>query len=250
LPLNSIELVKGDLTDARSLTRALSGADLLVNVASLGFGHAPNIVESAIAAGIKRAVFVSTTAVKTTLNAPTKSIRLAAEDTIRRSGLAYTILRPTMIYGSARDRNICRLIRFLNRWPVIPIVGDGQHLQQPVYVGDVAAAIVQSLEASTAVGQTYDISGAAPVTYNELIDIVCALMHRKVRKVHVPVRPVVGILGALERVRLKLPIRAEQIRRLNEDKAFDHESAARDFGYRPLSVAEGIGLELEEMNLA
>src|ERR1700716_3066834 len=97
------------------------------------------------------------TAVNTSLNAPSKSIRLAAEATIRGSGLAYTILRPTMIFGSSRDRNICRLVRYLNRWPVIPIFGDGEHLQQPVYVADLASAICQSLESETAIGQTYNI---------------------------------------------------------------------------------------------
>lgn len=250
LPLNEIRLVQGDLSDAPSLTRALSDADSFVNIASLGFGHAPNIVGAAVAAGVRRAVFISTTAVATTLNAPSKSIRLAAEDAIRSSGLAYTILRPTMIYGSSRDRNICRLIRYLHRWPIIPIFGNGKHLQQPVYVEDVAAAIIQALESEATMGQTYNISGAAPVTYNELIDIVCASMNRRVLKVHLPTGPVVSLLDALERLHIRLPIRAEQIRRLNEDKAFDHERAAKDFDYRPRSVAEGVRLELQEMNLA
>src|SRR5207244_6121463 len=120
-----VELLTVDLADARSLTEALKGADSLINVASLGFGHAPSIVGSAIAAGIRRAVFISTTAVETTLSASTKSVRLAAEEIIRNSGLAYTILRPTMIYGTSRDRNICRLIRYVNRWPIIPVFVDG-----------------------------------------------------------------------------------------------------------------------------
>ena len=58
---------------------ASAGCDALVNLASLGFGHAPAIVGAAVGAGLDRAVFVSTTAVTTTLPARSKAVRLAAE---------------------------------------------------------------------------------------------------------------------------------------------------------------------------
>ena len=140
LPLDSIEVAQGDLGDTVSLTAALSGVDVLANIASLGFGHAPSIIGAARAAGVARAIFISTTAIFTSLNAGSKSVRVAAEAAIAESGLAYTILRPTMIYGSPRDRNMWSLVQFLRKWPVVPIVGSGQYLQQPVFVADVAAA--------------------------------------------------------------------------------------------------------------
>ena len=250
LPVDQVELAVGDLSDQGSLERALRGMDALVNIASLGFGHAPNIVNATVAAGVQRAIFISTTAIFTTLNAPSKSVRLAAEEAISASGLRYTILRPTMIYGSSRDRNICRLIRYLQRWPVIPVFGRGEHLQQPVYVEDLAAAVVQSLQTQKAIGRAYNVTGAEPLTYNRIIDTVCEALGRRVRKVHLPARPLVTALGALERSPLHLPIKAEQILRLNEDKAFDSHEAIEDFGYRPRSFAEGIGLELQEMGIS
>jgi nucleoside-diphosphate-sugar epimerase len=250
LPPNEVELVYGDLDDHRSLAEGMQGMDILVNIASLGFGHAPNIVGAAVAARIRRGIFISTTAVNTSLNAPSKSVRLMAEDIIRRSGMAFTILRPTMIFGSSRDRNICRLIRYLNRWPMIPVIGDGEYLQQPVHVGDLASAIVQALESGEGtMGQTYNISGESPVTYNQLIETVCRLMARKVRKIHLPARPIIFGLTALQRLPVRLPIKAEQVQRLNEHKAFDHSAASRDFGYRPRSLSEAIRQELEEMGL-
>ena len=118
----------GDLDDARRLDEAFAAArcDALVSLASLGFGHGPGIVAAAEEAGIPRAVFVSTTAVTTTLHPPTKQVRLAAEQQIRGSGLDWTILRPTMIYGAAGDRNLSRLLRLLSRAPVLPVPGGGQ----------------------------------------------------------------------------------------------------------------------------
>ena len=245
LPAEGVELVYGDLNDEASLESAFRNVEVLVNVASLGFGHAQKIVNAA--AGVRRAVFISTTAVFTTINARSKLVRLSAEEAIHRSGLAYTLLRPTMIYGSSRDRNMCRLIHFLKRWPAIPVFGDGQSLQQPVYVEDVAAAIVQALASPDAVGGSYNLAGATPLTYEQVIDTVCELIGRRVRKIHLRAAPVVRGLTVLERLSLRLPVKAEQVMRLNEHKVFDFSEAARDFDYRPRSFAEGIRLELQEM---
>jgi uncharacterized protein YbjT (DUF2867 family) len=138
----TVEWATGDLADTESFTAALRGVDALVNIASLGFGHAESILKSMKEAGVKRGLFISTTAIFTQLNAGSKSIRLAAEEAIQASGLDYTILRPTMIYGSKRDRNMWRLIRLLRILPVMPIFGDGESLQQPIFVDDVAQAIL------------------------------------------------------------------------------------------------------------
>lgn len=247
LPAKDVEVVYGDMTDPASLERALRDAEALINVASLGFGHARNIVSAAEISGVRRAVFVGTTAVYTTVNAGSRSVRLEAENEIQRSNLPYVLLRPTMIYGSSRDRNMCRLIRYLKRWPFIPVFGDGQAKQQPVFVDDVATAIVESLGSERAVGRSYNLAGAEPLTYNLVIDTVCELTGRRVRKIHLPAGPLAQGLSALERFSTKLPVRAEQVLRLNEDKVFDFTEAARDLNYSPRSFAEGIRLELQEM---
>ena len=249
LPLDRVELCSGDLDYPGSLLEAMRGRDALVTVASLGFGHAPRIVEAARAAGIRRAVFLSSTSIFTTLNPDSKDVRLAAERTIEESGLASTILRPTMIYGSARDRNMSRLIRFVRKFPVVPVLGTGRYLQQPVYVGDVAAAAVSCLNCDSAAGQAYNISGAEALSFNEVVDTVAAELGKRIRRLHLPSAPFVGLLRLAERLSLPLPVKAEQVQRLNEDKAFDFEPAARDFGYSPRSFSEGIRFEIREMGL-
>lgn len=246
---SKVELILGDLNDRRSLERALRGVETLVNIASLGFGHCPNIVDAASNSGVCRALFISTTAVFTGLNARSKTVRLAAEVAIGKSGLKYTILRPTMIYGGARDRNLCRLVRYLKRCPILPIFGDGSHLQQPVHVEDVANAIVQCLPEEKTIGKSYNISGGSALSFNDLVDTICRLMNRKVWKLHIPVAPVVATLSAVERLSTRLPIKAEQVLRLDEHKSFDHSEATRDFGYQPRSFEEGILVELETLGL-
>ena len=247
LSLTGCEWAVGDVSDHDSLLAAMDGCDMLMSVTSLGFGHAPTIVGAARSSGIQRAVFVSTTAVQTTLNARSKSVRLAAEQLIVESGIPFTILRPTMIYGSSRDRNISRLVRFLWKLPVVPVVGSGLYHQQPVYVGDVARALVASLNTAATVGNTYAVAGPEPLTFNELVDTIASVIGRTVITVRLPARPVLSVLSLSESLGVKLPIRKEQVQRLQEDKVFDISPARRDFGYAPIPFGEGVQRLVSEM---
>jgi nucleoside-diphosphate-sugar epimerase len=240
-----IEWALGNVSDPQTLSAAMQGTDALVNIASLGFGDADSILRAARDAGIQRAIFVSTTAIFTQLNAKSKKVRLAAERAIETSGLQYTILRPTMIYGSARDRNMWRLIRFMRYSPIIPIFGDGNYLQQPIYVGDVAQAMVNCLCNDQTIGKSYNIAGKVPLTYNQVIDTIAGQLKKRMWKVHIPSMPVVSLLGFFERFHVPFPIKAEQVLRLNENKDFSYTEAQRDFGFNPLTFEDGIKIELE-----
>jgi len=241
----TVEWATGDFANPETFTAALHGVDALVNIASLGFGHAESILKSMKEAGVKRGLFISTTAIFTQLNAGSKSIRLAAEEAIQTSGLDYTILRPTMIYGSKRDRNMWRLIRLLRITPVMPIFGDGQSLQQPIFVDDVAQAVLLALKNDMTIGKSYNIAGKAPLTYNQVIDTVAAALGKRVWKLHMPYMTIVRALQFTERMKLRLPIKAEQVLRLNENKAFSYEEAQKDFDFNSRSFEEGIRMEIQ-----
>jgi uncharacterized protein YbjT (DUF2867 family) len=241
--------VHGDLDDPASIDEAFaaSGADTLANLVSLGFGHAPAIVAAAEEAGLKRAVFVSTTAIFTTLNAGSKAKREAAENTIRASALDWTILRPTMIYGTPKDRNMARLLRLIRRSPVVPLPGGGRRLQQPVHVDDLAAAVAAALDFTTAPAsrhQAYDIAGPEPLTFRRIVEEAAAALDRHPRLLPVPLPPLIGVLRLYERLAPNPRLKSEQLERLAEDKAFDIGPARRDLGYAPRSFAEGMAQEV------
>jgi len=239
-----IPLRFADLNHPEQLAQQLIGCRALLNVASIGFGAAPAILEACSAADVRRAVFVSTTAIFTQLNAGSKVVRQAAEVAITSSELDTTILRPTMIYGTPGDRNMIRLVCWLNRWPVLPMFGNGRFLQQPVHVSDVAWAVVQVLDSPATIGRQFNISGAAPLTYNDVVRFTAQALSRRVQQLHIPARPIVAALQVSERFGLTLPIKAEQVLRLNEDKAFSHSEAADAFGYSPMAFEQGIRQEV------
>ena len=246
------EPLSGDLDDPAGLPGVFSAArsSALLNIASLGFGHAPAIVAAALAAGVDRAVFISTTAVTTRLPARSRSVRLMAEEQIRESGLKWTILRPTMIYGAPGDRNLSRLLTLLPRVPVLPVPGGGRQLQQPVHVADVAGAVLSAVERPGSANTSYDIAGPEPLSFFELLRVAARTVGSRTRFVPVPLSPLVTVARAYELLTARPRIRAEQLERLAEDKAFSIKDAARDLGYAPRSFAEGILAEARALDLA
>lgn len=239
------EPVPGDLDDPGSVDAAFhdSQAEALVNVASLGFGHAPTIITAAENAGLCRAVFVSTTAIFTKLNATSKTHRTAAEDAVQGSDLNWTIVRPTMIYGDPSDRNIARLLKVLQRTSLLPLPGKGDRLQQPVHAADVAQAIAAALEQPKAIGKAYDVAGPEPMMFRELIQQAGDAIGRRPRLIPLPLTPLIGAARLYERFARQPRIKAEQLERLAEDKAFEIDAAQRDLGYAPRPFATGVRQE-------
>lgn len=244
-----VSIIEGDLNNPKQLCRALDKMDALVNVASIGFGHGPSIVQACVDAGVRRAIFFSTTAIFTTLSAQSKGVRLKAEEAIKESTLNYTIFRPTMIYGTPRDRNMIKLIKLVERLPAIPVFGQGKSLQQPVFVRDLAQAVTRAIELPCTFRKEYNLSGKEPLTYNEVIDTVASLFHKRVKKVHFPVGLSLKMVQYASLIPGLPKINPEQVLRLNEDKAFSHQEAFQDFAYSPVSFREGIAQEIKEYKL-
>jgi nucleoside-diphosphate-sugar epimerase len=239
-----VELVRGNAGDSEDLYRALSGVDAMMHVA--GIEYAPQIVEAARRARVERLVVVGSTSVHSTYEFRSGP-KLRMEKLLRESGLDYTIVRPTMIYGSELDKNMHRLLRFLDRSPVFPMAGPGENLWQPVYYEDCAQGVYEALVRPAAVRQSYDLPGAEPLTYLELVKTAGGALGKKPRVIRLPLEPVRRSLAAAERLRLPLPIRSEQVLRLREDKAYPYDKARRELGYAPRPFRDGIALEIARL---
>jgi nucleoside-diphosphate-sugar epimerase len=241
--------VQGNLDNPPSVVAAFSEVvpDVLVNVASLGFGHAPAIIESAESVGIERALFVSTTSIFTELEPASKETRLLAEQLIQTSNLKWTIVRPTMIYGAPGDRNMARLLRFAKRSALIPLPGGGKGLQQPVHVEDLARVIVRATESSEAVMKIYDVAGPEPLSLRDVVVEAAGAVGRTPRFVPVPMWPLQAGMRLIEHTGVRAPVSAEQMSRLAEHKVFDISAARRDLDFRPRSFRDGIRDEAAQL---
>jgi len=244
LETRRVEVVRGDAGSLSDLSRALSGMEAMVHVA--GIEYAPQVVEAARAAGVPRLVIVGSTSAHSA-HEFRSGPKLRMEDLVRRSGLDYTLVRPTMIYGSELDKNVHRLLRFLDRSPIFPIFGPGTNLWQPVYHEDCARGLYEALVRPTAIGRSYDLPGASPLPYATLVETAARALGRKPRLVRLPLEPIRRALLLAETLRLPLPIKSEQVLRLREDKAYPHDEARRDLDYAPRPFERGVALEVARL---
>lgn len=231
----------GNLDDIESLETAMEGQEGVIYVASLGFGHAEGFLKACENSDIQKAVFTSTTAILTQLNAPSKKVRKAAEKAIQNSSIPnWVIIRPTMIYGLKGDRNMERLVKYVRKFPLLFVPGTSKALQQPNHVDDVASALINAYFSEKAHNKVYNISGEKPLTFKEVVETVCEITNQKVKIIHLPLTPLLFILKMIEKVIKNPRIKAEQLLRLNENKHFSHDEAKKDFDYQPISFKKGI----------
>ena len=148
-------------------------------------------------------------------------------------GVEWVILRPTLIYGLGRDKNISEITRLIRLFRFFPVLGRAQGLRQPIHAEDVAAACVSALEAPDAANRAYNISGGDTLTYREMVARVFHALSRRPRLLAVPLwvfRLVLAVLRLLPRYRQWSPAMVE---RMNLDFVFDHTNATRDLKFIP-----------------
>lgn len=239
-----VDIAYGDAGEEDSLAQALDSMDALLHVA--GIEYAPQVISALRRSGVERLVVVGSTSVHSSYE-HRSGWRRTMEELVRESGLDWTIVRPAMIYGSELDKNMHKLLRFLDRSPIYPMFGPGTNLWQPVYYKDLALGTLAALEKSEAIHQSYDLPGAEPLTYLYLVRTAAGALGKRSRIVRLPLEPVRRALRLAELLWLPLPVESEQVMRLREDKAYPYEKARRELGYAPRTFPEGIALEVARL---
>nr|WP_205747993.1 hybrid nucleoside-diphosphate sugar epimerase/sugar transferase [Desulfuromonas acetexigens] len=150
-------------------------------------------------------------------------------------GIEWIILRPTLIYGCGRDKNIAEIARFARRFGFFPLFGAARGLRQPIHGENVAEACLFALNASFVSNRAYNISGGETLSYRDMVTRVFHALGRRPRLFSIPLFAFglgVSFLRLFPRFRHWSPAMA---RRMNEDLVFDHDPAIRDFGFSPRS---------------
>ncbi len=237
-----LEVRHGELSEPGTLGRTFAGADAVVHLAGLAL--VPGFLPAVLSAGVRSGVFVSSAGVYTQLRSSGADAKRRGEAALRDSPLAFTILRPSMIYGTPRDRNMVRLLRWIQRWPWVPAPLGGITPQQPVQVDDLVQAIMASLARPIAARREYDVGGPEPIALSEVIHTAADALGRRVGIVPVPLAPAHAAATFARRIRMPFPVSPEQVLRLTESKAVDIGPARRELGFAPRSFREGISAEV------
>ena len=150
-----------------------------------------------------------------------------------------------MIFGTPEDRNIIKLIKWINKYPIIPIPGNGSALQRPIYVKDLSWAVVESILSKKTIKKIINISGKDYISYISIIKTIENKMRRNIIKLHINKTFSILICRLFEFLKLPFPLKAEQIRRINENKLFVNNDAINLIKYSPIKFDKAIKEEIK-----
>ena len=189
-----VEIFPYNFDAPEKLEQTLRGAKTLVNTYWVRFPHAGATFEKAVQntrtlisaaknAGVKRIMHVSVA--NPSLDSPLGYYKGKAqlEKTVMESGLPYTILRPTVIFGP-EDILINNIAWFVRHFPVFAIPGDGQYRIRPIFVEDMARLLADAIEPRP--NAVIDAVGPETYTFNELVRQIAAQLGCRTRLMHVP----------------------------------------------------------------
>ena len=194
--VGQVQLVQANIRDDGSVRAAVSGSDYVINLVGILFESGKQsfsavqaegparIGAAAAAAGVKRVVQISAIGANAASESDYAKSKAAGEAALHAAFPSATILRPSIVFGPEDDffNRFASLARML---PMLPLIGGGETRFQPVYVADVADAIMAVLADGTTAGKTFELGGPRVYSFRELMEIV---LHETGRR-----RPLIAI---------------------------------------------------------
>lgn len=245
----NIEKVTGDLDDQDFMNNAMNGVDTVVHIASIFYSV--TVMKAAVKNNVKRAILVHTTGIYSKYKSASeeyknieKNIDEIIQTNMSKIGLVY--LRPTMIYGYINDRNMVVFIKMVDKLRLFPIINQGRNLLQPVNGRDLGKVYYQVLMNPDIMSGDYILSGEKPISMKDLFRLISQILNKKITFISVPLALGEFMAKSLKVCTLGKVDYIERVQRMGEDRNFSHESAKKDFGYQPMSLYEGLKLEIEE----
>jgi len=230
--VGQVELVQANVRHEASVRAALVGAQACVNLVGVLYetgrqtfdavhATAPGLIaEAAAEAGATKFVQVSAIGADADGSAGYARTKAAGEAAVRAAFPNAVVLRPSVVFGP-EDGFFNRFGAVAAMSPVLPLIGGGHTKFQPVYVGDVGAAIVAALSLETAAGRTFELGGPGVYSFKALMELLCreTMHHRLLLPIPFPIASALGKIGDLQAKLLPIPpqVTSDQVELLKSD---------------------------------
>lgn len=252
---HTVELLTADIRKETSVTRAVFGADAVVNAVScyvesrrhgtfesIHVQGAARLARAAKAAHVQRFVLVSGMGVDPTSPSPYVRARMRGEELTRAAFPGALVARPSAIFGPG-DAFINVLAR-TSRLPLVPLFGRGATRLQPVHVDDVALAVLRMLSGAGGNRKVFELGGAGIYTYREVVEQVLVTLGRKRTLVPVPFG-VWRLLAALLKILPNPPLTADQLVLMQRDNVASQTFGTfADLGVKQRALADSLAQSL------
>jgi NADH dehydrogenase len=244
-----VEFRIGDARDASTLRSSLSGCGAVVHLAAIAIekkgesyresntATTERLISAARTQNVQRIIFMSQNGADSRSPYPFLRSKGVAQDSVKTSGLAWTILRPSVIFGP-EDQFVNVLARLIRLTPkIFPLPGGGTARFQPIAVDDVARVIRMSLEKKDTVQQVYDLGGAVPLTLRDMTERILTAMGTRRRLVPIPVRVLRPIVALAQRLLPNPPVTSSLLDLLALDNTVANNALTDKFKIVPIPFA-------------
>lgn len=198
-----------------------------------------NVVAACRQAGVGKIVYLSALGTKPGAASWYHRTKFHAEEAVKSSGLMYSILRPSVIYGPG-DGFVTLLAKMLTSAPITPVIGDGRYRLQPIHIDDLAPMIVRSATEAVADFQTIDIAGPEKLEYLEILGIIKTVLNKRRPKLFLPVWLMRRVAGILEKIVKPAPLTRDQITMMLAGNTGDITLMREIFGIEPREFKNGL----------
>ena len=244
------EIFKADIQDVDDLIKACSGIDVVIHLAALTHSNSgkayfevnetgtENLIKACQKNNVRRFIYVSSAAASEEGGEYGMS-KLQGEEKVKSSMLDWVILRPSEVYGPKMEEGIGKLISWVKRFPIIPVIGDGSYFLSPVYVDDVVQALVEVCKKESPGKETLNLCGPEAMAMNAMIDRIAISLNVRRKKLYLPIWLVRVGIGVLSIFGSNFAF-SDQIPRLlcDKDRAIKRTQAA--IAYNPRTIEEGL----------
>ena len=242
----NFKILNGDIKETNFLEKCFDNIDTVLNLANME--NSPKIVEIGSKHKVKWFILVHSTMIFSKNKSKFILNRINIEKDLLKKNKNLTILRPTMIYGNKRDINISRLIKYLDKFKIFPIFGNGKNLLQPVYVNDLSKSYFNVIKnKNVTFNKSYNLAGKNSIEYLKILKIIESALKKKIIFIRLPIN-ISAILVKILNILFfgKFPINSSQVRRQGEDKIFSFDEATKDFNFNPIKIEEGLKLQIKD----
>lgn len=247
----NVKIYFGDVSNQGSLEVALEDVEAVVHLVAIiretkqatfqgiNFLGTRNLVQAAKKLGVKRLIFMSNLGAGPDQKFPLPYYKWLGEEEVRNSGIDFTILRPSVIFGKGNGF-VTVLADIIRRFPLVPVIGSGRTKFQLISVEDIATCVFLSLQDKETINQVVPLAGPEHLAYEEIIDLIIKTLKLKRLKLNIPVPMMQAIVWVVEKLLLQPPVTSAQLAMLSRDNITDLNAVERVFGFKPVSLRERI----------
>ena len=242
---DDFQWVHGDVVEGTRLDEGMQGCDAVIHLVGIIVEKGSNtfervhhlgtrnVVEAAKRTGIKRFVQMSALGVRANGVAPYQTTKWKGEEEVRRSGIPFCILRPSLIFGEG-DGFVTQMMETMRSAPLFrPVPGDGKPRFRPIFIDDVTACFVRALTAEAATNQTIELGGADELTLNEVLAEIARCAGVSKPAIHIPLPLMFAGAAVMQTLLKNPPVTVDQLRMLREGSTCDIGPMKRIFGVDP-----------------